>query len=365
MPTRSLKLRRIKPLILPVVFLLFAVSCARQFPEETLKPTKARQKLIDLCKNDYNLDIVTKAYDNTLWIYLPLDKSFLSITTSKDGPVISPDSEEKPGINFLDGEFADNAFQIRYDIGLKKIYTNNRGITTKFSAEYATKQRFLLSALTRAYSDIEKKPDSNRYAEKIVGDRDFLDKNKDSIRDRFLRSHVKTANVPDFIVLIIADIEKGIEMRTYLYLQDYRRATQDPGFSEEYVKRAIAEQPIGHEVIIGDKAGSYLKTYDLSWAEFLTRQMLHRVNFKYVHSTFPPYSDALEQLTEIAAETVRGYDFNDFESINFINLNTEKTRALSKEQLQSIEITPPALPGKLHHLKFEIKPPTNNNEMSY
>ena len=351
---------QVKALIFPILFLLLVAGCARS-PKEAIPTTAANQRLIDLCKKDYNLDIVTKAYDNTLWIYLPVDESFLSIVASKDGPVKSPDSEEKLVINFLDGTFTNNAFEIRYDIGLKKAYMDNKGITTKFSNEYSAKQQFLLGTITRAYSDIEKKPDSDQYVEKITGDRDFLDKHRDATRDRFLRSNIKTANVPDFIVIIIADIKKGIESRMYLHLQDLQRATHDSGFSEEYVKRAVMEQPPGNEIIIGDKTGSYLETYDLSWADFLTRQMLYRVNFKYTQSTFPPYPDALAQLTEIAAEIVQGYDFNDFESINFIDLNTEKTRALSKEQLQSVEITPPNLPGKIHHLKFEIKSPEENS----
>ncbi len=357
-------MNKIKILIFPIAILVFTASCNVQPSKETRTPTKSRQKLIDLCKNDYNLNIVTKAYDNTLWIYLPLDKSFLSIATSKDGPIKSSDSEEKFGIYFLDGKFSNNAFQIRYDIGLKRSYVDHRGIDYKFSEEYRAKQGFLLNAITRAYSEIEKIPNSNRYGEKITGDRDFLGTKENATHKELVHAYVKTANVPDFLVIIIADIEKGIEMRMYLYLQDYRRAIRDPGFSEEYVKRVIMDQPIGHEIIIGDKAGSHLETYDLSWAEFLTKQMIHRINFKYTQSAFPPYPDALQQLTEIAAETVQGYDFNNFESINFIDLNTERTHALSKEQLQSVEITPPNLPGKLHHLKFEIKSP-DSNEMSY
>lgn len=357
-------MNRIKPFILLFAILLFTASCAVQPSKETRTPTNSHQKLIDLCKNDYNLDIVTKAYDNTLWIYLPLDQSFLSIATSKDGPIKSSDSEEKLDIYFLDGEFSDNAFQIRYDIGFKKTYTDHRGINYKFSEEYSTKQGFLLSAINRAYSEIDKDPNSNRYVEKIPGDRDFLNENRNAIRKKFTHSYVKTATVPDFFVVVIADMEKGIEMRMYLYLQDLRRANTDQSFSEEYRKRAIMDQPIGHEIIIGDRTGSHLETYDLSWAEFLTRQMIHRINFKYTQSAFPPYPDALQQLTEIAAETVQGYDFNNFESINFIDLNTERTHVLNKEQLQSVEITPPNLPGKLHHLKFDIKSP-NDNEMDY
>jgi len=339
-----------------VIIILFGCSNASE-QDASIPTTAAHQKLIQLCKNDYNLDIVTTAHDNTLWIYLPLDQSFLSITASKDGPSKSPDFEEKHQIHYLDGEFVNDAFQIHYDIRLKKLYTDNKGIDTKYSEEYSTKQRFLLSAITRAYSEIEKEPNSNRYVEKIAGDVDFVGKKKNATHKKLVHSYVKTSAVPDFFVIVIADIEKGIESRMYLYLQDLRRSTHDQGFSEEYVKRAVVMQPVGHEIIIGDKTGSHLETYDLSWVEFLTKQMVYRITLKYTFSSLPPLPDTKQQLIDIAAETIQAYDFDEFHSLNLVDLETNTTDTFSKADLKAIEITPPRPPGKLHKIKLEIGPP--------
>ena len=353
-------MRTIKFLIFPLLGLL-AAGCA-QPPEATRPPTKAQKRLIELCRDEYNLDIITKAYDHTLWVYLPVDRSFLSITASEKGPIKSSTPEEKFVIHFLDGQFADHDVQISYDIGIKKNYTDHKGIDTKFSEEYQQKQQFLFSAMVRAYSDIEKDPDSDRYVENIAGDRDVVDEGRNTARARFPQPHVKTSPVPDFFIVIIADIEKGIEMRMYVALEDLRRAAQDQGFGEEYARRVIAEQPIGHKIIIGDKAGSHLETYDLSWGEFLTKQIVYRINFKYAQSAFPPDPDTVKQLTEIAAEAVQGYDFNDFNALQLRDLNTGTLNTIRRETLKTFEITPPRLPGKLHHLKFEINPPEEQQE---
>ena len=169
--------------------------------DSTIPTTPAHQKLIQLYKDDYNLDVVTRAFENTLWIYLPLDHSFLSITSSKAGPLRSSDSKEKWDIKFLDTEFTDGSFHLRYDIALKKSYTTSNGITTKFSEEYQAKQTYLLGAITRAYSEIEKKPNSNRYVEKIAGDIDLPDQRENLSHKELVHSYVKTSEVPDFIVI--------------------------------------------------------------------------------------------------------------------------------------------------------------------
>ena len=115
--------------------------------------------------------------------------------------------------------------------------------------------------------------------------------------------------------------------------------------------------PTGYEAIIDDKTGAYLDTYDLSWGEFLARQMLHRINFKYTQSSTPPSPMTLSQLTEIAAETVQGYDFQDFTAVRFTDLETGKKRSFDQAYLNTLEITPPPPPGKLHHIKFKIGAP--------
>jgi len=332
-------------------------SCAQKTAEEVLSPTQAHKKLIKLCKEEYNLNVVTKAFNNTLWIYLPLDKAYLSLGSSKEGPSKSADPYEKLIIKYLDGEFSENTFHLNFDIGLSTSYTDYKGITTKATEEYSAIQQHLLGAINRAYGDVEKKPGSNRYVESVPGDRDFVGQKENATHKALVHSYVKTDLVPDFFVIVIADIFNGIETRMYLHLQDLRRAFTDQGFGEEYIKRLIVDQPIGHAIIVGDTNGEHLNAYDITWPEFLTKQMINRTMLKYTFSAFPPSEDTIEQLTQIAAETIQAYDFNEFNSLQLSNLESNTTKSISKTELQNILITPPRLPGKIHKIKFKIGAP--------
>jgi len=333
------------------LLLLFFISCAPKPPQE-LTPTEAHKKLVTLCKNEYNLDVTIKAFKNTTWIYLPLDHTFLSLTASKNGPKKSSDPEEKLKVKFLDSQFSDGVFQLRYDIGLSETYTDDKGIGTRVSEEYSAKQGFLFSAINRAYAEVEKKPDSDQYVEAIPGDVTFMDERENVTHKKLVHSYVETANVPEFFVIIIADIKLGIETRTYLYLQDLRRAFIDHGFGEEYIKRVIVDQPIGHQVIIGDKKGSHLAAYDLSWPKFLSKQMVYRINFKYQRSAFPPSDGTRMELLTIAADTIAAYDFEEFTSIQLNDLDNGTTFSTAKEDLAGYRSEPPSK-GRLIHIQFE------------
>jgi hypothetical protein len=339
--------------VLCLLIILWGAGCSKP-PQQEIPATPAHRKLVELCKEEYNLDIVTKAFENTLWVYLPLDHSYLQFSSSREGPVKSSQADEKWIIKYLDGKFVDHTFQVEYDIEKNTAYTDNKGLATKTSEEYSQKQQFLFSAINRAYADIERKPGTNRYVEQVPGDRTFMGHKENATHKDLVHSYVKTDEVPDFFVVVIADIQNGIETRMYLYLQDLRRAFYDQGFGEEYMKRIVVDQPIGHDIIIDDKKGAHLNAYDLSWPEFLMKQMLYRTLLKYTFSSFPPLSDAKEQLTQIAAETVQAYEFSDFQSLHLTDLPTHTSTSISQNELLEAAITPPPLPGKLHRLKFEI-----------
>jgi len=157
----------------------------------------------------------------------------------------------------------------------------------------------------------------------------------------------------------VADITGGLEARVLFVLKDLKRAYVDQSFHEEYARRVISEQPTGNKKIIGDKEGHHVDYHDFTWGEFLIKQMIYRINFKYQRSSFPPSEDTRKELLTIAAETIQAYDFDKFRSLKLIDLETNTTETISKTQLQAIKITPPRPPGKLHKIKFEIGPPSN------
>jgi hypothetical protein len=306
------------------LLVLFVHSCAPK-PARTLAPSEAEKKLINLCQSERGLGITTMAFARTLWVYLPLEHSYLDITSSKEGPVKSAAPQAKMEIKYLDGAFAGGVFDIRYDIRPGRSYTDSRGINTKVTEEYTAAQQFLFGALTRVYGDTGKGPDNGQA--------------------------VETPGAPEFFVVVIADIEKGIETRMYVYSQDLRRASVDQGFGEEYVRRIVVDQPIGHDVIIGDKNGSHLNAYDLTWPDFLSKQMIYRVTFKYQQSAFPPSADTRSELLRIAADTVAAYDFTDFTSVKLRDLDTGAAFVTPRADLADYASEPSE--GKLIHIRFQ------------
>lgn len=332
------------------LLLLFLNSCAPKPPQE-LTPTEAHQKLIRLLKEEFNLDVVIKSYENTLWIYLPLNEPYLKYVATPIGPIHSSEKKSKFFIKYLDGEFQEDSFRFTYDIVADTEYKNDRGITSKFTEEFTIKQQFILKAISLAYGDVEKDPHGDGYVEGVPGDRDFLGHKENASHKRLVHAYVKTDKVPDFFVIIIADIYTGIEMKMYLYLQDLRRAFYDQGFGEEYIRRLIVDQPVGHEKIIGDKTGKHIESYDLSWQEFLMKQMIHRTTFKYQQSAFPPSDDTRTELLNVAADTIHAYDFEDFTSIELQDLDHNTTFKTAKEDLAGYRSEPPSK-GRLIHIKF-------------
>jgi len=337
--------------LLLLVSIIAISGCAQQKKVETIPPTEAHEKLKRVFKEEFNLDAVTKAYNNTLWVYLPLNEPYLKYTSSGLGPVKSPEAQSKLIIKYLDGKVQDNSFNITYDIGTDNKYKNDRGIGSRFTEEFSVRQQHILTAINLAYGDSEKSPDGNEHVESIPGDRNFLGYKENAAHKRLVHDYVSTDKVPDFFVVIIADIETGIETKMTIYLQDLLRAFYDQGFGEEYVRRLIVDQPIGYDKIIGDKSGEHIESYDISWQEFLIKQMVHRINFKYQQSAFPPSDDTQSELLSIAADTITAYDFKDFDMLILNDLNTKTTQSIPANELANYKSEQSE--GRLIHIKFQ------------
>lgn len=302
---------KIRPLIL---FLLMAtLGCARTAPEKPLALTDPIKELIRLCDEEHNFSITAIPFDHIVWIYLPLEENFLHIKANPRGFSNSQESSMATTIKFLGGEYKDNNFHLTYDIVSSKGYAKSYGYSSEFSEEYKTKQRHILTTITRVFNDSE--------------------------------------NPPAFIGIIIADITAGLEARTIIHFQDLKRAYVDQSFHEEYAKRTISEQPIGNMEVIGDRTGANIKLSDMTWPQFLSKQMVHRVNFKYQQSAFPPSDDTRVELLTIAADTVAAYGFEGFTSIQLRDLGNNTTTETTRENLANYRSEPSS--GRLIHIKFQ------------
>jgi len=287
--------------------------------EEPLPLSDPLNKLIQICNEENNLDVVVTPFENTVWIYLPLEENFLEMKATPKGPMISDQPKTSPSIKFIDGWFANGQFTLKYDIASSKGYAKDYGYASKYSEEFQAAQRNILSSITRVYSPLSESQNQEK--------------------------------VPTFFMIVIADITNGLEARVLLYFEDLKRAYVDQSFHGEYAKRVISEQPSGRQSIIGDKEGNHIEYKDIPWGEFLARQMVFRVNFKYQRSSFPPSNNTRMELLTIAADTVAAYKFTDFSSIELQDLDAETTFEFSREDL--LDYQTEQSQGRLIHIKFQ------------
>ena len=275
------------------------LACGKISAKEPLP--EGYKKFIEICQNEYNLPVVVNPLKNTVWIYLPQKENILELKAAEQKSADSNQAKESVSIKFLDGKFTDGVFQLEYDIAPSKTYTQNYGYANQYSEPYQKNYRNLLTIIYRSFSDFP--------------------------------------NSPDFFILVIADINNGIEIKTTLYLKDLLRGTSDQSFQEEYVKRMIVNYPVGNVDIVGDDTGGHINYQELTWPEFLIEQALYRLRFQYKQSSFPPSSDTKKEILQIIKETLEAYHFEDFDAIELNDLNTNSVEKIEKFQLKEIPLT--------------------------
>lgn len=261
-------------------------------PVKTMPLSEADRKFAQLCREELKYPVVVQKLSQTVWIYLPIEDDIFSFRATDDGPKMSSQATAGFTIQYLDVSFADGKFIVRYDINKVKVYEKDLGYKSNYSEKYQEKQRSLLTAIFRAYAD------------------------------------VPTTDVPPFFVLAIADIKSGIETKTIFYFPDFKRAMSDQSFYEEFTRRTVSDDPKGKADIIGDREGRHLTIREVTWPEFLSKQIQYRIRVKYQYSSFKPGENAEQEITDIVAQVTQAYDFNNYSGIVFEDLNTgTKTEA--------------------------------------
>jgi hypothetical protein len=160
-----------------------------------------------------------------------------------------------------------------------------------------------------------------------------------------------------FVVMAITDIKKGIEARYTFYLEDYRMASVEGIPYDEFSKRVLQESK-GSTDYIGDEIGQHLEYNDISMPDFLTKQMINRIRFKFTQSDFPPQENYEEAIIGTIADTTRYYHFIDFKELRTDDLRTKKKMIFTPKQLDFFgedkpKDTDPKSSGKLIHIIFE------------
>jgi hypothetical protein len=283
-------------------------------------PTDLQKKFELKCRKDYNLNVITRIVGKTFWIYAPTDKPLFDFAAESASP---PDPLKKPAkydLLFIDGSFKDGSFNFEYDV-LPKIKSSmqNEGIKNEGTDYFNKLYNNLFTAVTETLLD-PKTPIT-------------------------------------FVVIAITDIKKGIEARYTFYLEDYRMASVEGIPYDEFSKRVLQDSK-GSTDFIGDEIGQHLEYTDIFLPDFLTKQMINRIRFKFTQSDFPPQESYEEAIVGIIADTTRYYHFKDFKEVHTSDIRTKKKMIFTPKQLDYFGDDKPKgdgsrSNGKLIHIIFE------------
>ncbi|MBU4333283.1 MAG: hypothetical protein KKD07_02455, partial [Candidatus Omnitrophica bacterium] len=302
---------------LSTTFIITACSllfgCSKIVPSQGVTMSAAHTKFLKTCHEDLKYKVKTKLVGKTMWIYVPIEERIIDVKATDKGPFKSSEAEEKITARYIDAEFSEDAINVEYDIAMSKGYGKSYGYSQAYTEEYSKVQNNVLMALKDSFFDVGN----------IAGDIEFENAQKDQSHKKLVSSYVKTDKPPAFFVVTISNITKGLEIEIMLNFEDYKKAmSPNPIIPyEEYTKRYITEIR-GNTDIISDNEGKHIAYRDITMQEFLGKQIINRVNFKYTRSDFPPGDDTVKELLAIIATTVRLYDFKDFLSVNLKDLVT-------------------------------------------
>jgi len=309
-------------------FLMGLVGCFNITSTVTSRQ-EANSLFLKICQTEHNIKPLTHLNGNTLWVYLPSEEPILEYRPSEKGPKKENTPQVSLSLLFLDGRFVTDTFQIEYDIDKTRSYPNDNGISTVYTDEYTRKQNQLLTALFRSYADLEVVP----------GDYSYTDGIQDEKHQDLVKSYVKTDKPPEFIVIVIADIKKGLEVTTLFHFQDFKYYMTGGIPQEEFIQRNLSELK-GLAAIIQDTQGLHLDYRNIAWPEFLIKQITNRIRFKYQTSDFKPSDDDETEIITIAAEALKSYPFSEFSGVKLRNLRDGKDYIYEKRLLETVAKSP-------------------------
>ena len=307
--------------ILLILFIAINAGCSFKKPVPPRPPLVDVQKAFETkCRKDYKLNTITRLVGKTFWIYVPTNKPLFDFAAETPAP---PDPLKKPAkfnLLYINGIYKDKGFSFEYDI-IPKIKSDlqGEGVRSEMTDYFNTVYNNLTTAITETLLD--------------------------------------TKTPINFVVISITDIKKGIEIRISFFLEDYRKASVEGIPTEEFEKRILQDEK-GSTDYIGDEIGQHLEYNDIQMPEFLTKQMINRIRFKFTQSDFPPQEKYEDAIIGIIADTTRYYQFTDFTSVHTKDIRTKKVMILNPKQLDFYgddkpKEKSPEANGKLIHIIFE------------
>jgi len=301
-------------------------GCVNPRPEPNPTLAEANAKFLEICREEYSITPKVVALDNTVYVYLPVEHPIVSLKASGVPKTNRQASEKERALLFSDGNFANNSFHVSFDVGPQKAYPQDPGYDYNPDERVTRTQHFLLHSLSRVYNELDQ--------DSAPGDREYLDPNKESTHEGVVRfKPVKHA--PDFVSIIITDIVNGLELVNTFHYKDYQHYSFGHLPVEEFYKRNL-QKIVGNINAIGDYEGEHIDYKEITWPEFLAKQIKNRIDFKYNQSAFPPSDDDEKEILKIVNETLSAYNFNALDEVRLENLDGNFVSVFGKEDLDTL-----------------------------
>lgn len=272
-----------KIVTVPILFLILGCS-APPGPSYTIK--NLSESLTEICKNEYDIPVVSELQGQTLWVYMPLEEE-LFIDTDKP-----QEYTKKFEVKSIDGSLAGGSINLDYNI--QEIPEAKESQNKKFNPQAMDKINKILRSVRRVVFSL--KP--NKYE-------------------------------PKFFVIVTADIKNGVELIEITYIDDLKKAFYGMISWSEYQQRSLQDIKVSLEAI-GDFKGRHIKFQGIDFKEFLVEQIRQRIRMKFNRSEAEKGANIDKEVLKSIKNVLEIYKFKDFLVLDLRNLLTDKKTSLSR-----------------------------------
>ncbi|MDD5128929.1 MAG: hypothetical protein PHO40_04685 [Candidatus Omnitrophica bacterium] len=275
--------------LIPLILILSACtsSTAPSFMKEDIP-----RAVKDICKKEYQLNIITKLTGRTLWVYMPLENI-----------VVKSPYPEKYTERFLvedkRNQFNEKVLKINYMI--KPVPETEKQQEMSLDKSVNTKIFNVLQVIRRVLFSMD-----NRQG-------------KDN---------------PIFFCIVTADIANGFELKQIFHCLDLKKISYGFISQTEYQHRIVQETEVSSQ-IIGDKEGQHLIYHDVTLEDFLADQIQNRIRIKFQKPEVEKNVDIDREVMKVVSLTLNTYAFKDFTLVEMSNLDSGAKTILNQAAVSS------------------------------
>ena len=275
--------------LIPLIFILSA--CTSSTAPSFLKEDVAKA-VKDICKKEYQLNIITNLTGRTFWIYMPLENI-----------ITKPAKPEKYIERFLVEERKNQLEQriLRVNYLIKPVEETEKQQDMSLDKSVNTKIFNVLQVVRRVLFSLD-----NREAQKN----------------------------PLFFCVITADIANGFELKQIFHCLDLKKISYGFISQTEFQHRIVQDTGVSAQIIV-DKEGRHLVYLDITLEEFLADQIQGRIRMKFQKPEVEKNVDIDREVLKVVSLTLNTYAFKDFSIVEMTNLVTGAKTILNQAAISA------------------------------